>query len=79
MVPVTGSSLLPGYCSNYVGPEEHRRRVEAKEGKFKKYGKPTDMAIERALPGQVGSPLLPRLISIRNAVAAVLLVLTHRM
>jgi len=42
---------------NYVGPEEHRRIVEATHGKFKKKGSPTTANVERALPGQVATLL----------------------
>ncbi len=43
--------------SNYVGPDEHRRIIEARHGKFKKHGTPTAANVERALPGQVATLL----------------------
>ena len=42
---------------HYVGPEEHRRIVESKHGKFTRYGNPTQKNVERALPGQVATLL----------------------
>lgn len=41
--------------SSYVGPEEHRRRIEEKHGKLKKYGSPKQEALDRALPGQLAT------------------------
>ena len=43
--------------ANYVGPEEHRRILESREGKFKRLGAPTQANVERALPGQVATLL----------------------
>ena len=41
-----------------MGPEEHRRRIEAMQGgKLKKYGSPNQAAMDRALPGQLATCL----------------------
>ena len=57
--------------SKYVGAEEHRRRVEAKFGKFTKYGNPTQENMERALPGQVHTMLnVLRFVDTINAMLA---------
>jgi hypothetical protein len=41
--------------SSYVGPEEHRRRIEERHGELKKYGSPKQEALDRALPGQLAT------------------------
>ena len=43
--------------SKYVGPEEHRRRIEAKHGKMAKFGTPTQINMDRAFPGQIATML----------------------
>lgn len=54
---VARENALNPLSSAYVGPAEHRRRIEAEHGKLQKYGKPTQLATERALPGQLATCL----------------------
>lgn len=54
---VEASEELNPLSSKYVGPEEHRRRIEAVHGKLKKFGEPNKEATDRALPGQLATCL----------------------
>ena len=52
-----GEALNP-FSGTYVGPLEHRRRVEAElEEKLRAYGAPKRSATERALPAQLATLL----------------------
>ena len=48
-------SELNPFSNQSVGPQEHRRRVEAREGKLKQFGTISVHAMLRALPSQIAT------------------------